>query len=102
MDASQATSAEAGVLTTILKIELPPSANSMKDFSLEEEWTHRRSGGAPDRPEDPRSPYERDRSRLMHTGGFRRLQGKTQVLGLEESDFHRTRLTHSMETVSYS
>ncbi|MCS3940342.1 dGTPase [Salinibacter ruber] len=69
----------------------------MKDFDLEEKWTHRRSGGAPDRPEDPRSPYERDRSRLMHTSGFRRLQGKTQVLGVEESDFHRTRLTHSME-----
>jgi dGTPase len=33
----------------------------------------------------------------MHTGGFRRLQGKTQVLGVGESDFHRTRLTHSME-----
>jgi len=69
----------------------------MKDFDLKEEWTHRRSDGAPKRPEDPRSPYERDRSRLMHTSGFRRLQGKTQVLGIRESDFHRTRLTHSME-----
>nr|WP_259089735.1 anti-phage deoxyguanosine triphosphatase [Salinibacter ruber] len=69
----------------------------MRDFDLKEEWTHRRSGGAPNRPEDPRSPYERDRSRLMHTSGFRRLQGKTQVLGVGESDFHRTRLTHSME-----
>ncbi|WP_118831774.1 anti-phage deoxyguanosine triphosphatase [Salinibacter ruber] len=69
----------------------------MNDFDPQNDWTERRSGGAPDRPEDPRSPYERDRSRLMHTGGFRRLQGKTQVLGIEESDFHRTRLTHSME-----
>lgn len=69
----------------------------MNDFDLQNEWTDRRSGGAPNRPADPRSPYERDRSRLMHTSGFRRLQGKTQVLGIGESDFHRTRLTHSME-----
>jgi dGTPase len=69
----------------------------MNDFDLQQEWMDRRSGGAPNRPADPRSPYERDRSRLMHTSGFRRLQGKTQVLGVGESDFHRTRLTHSME-----
>jgi len=61
------------------------------------EWTERRSGSAPERPGDTRSPYDRDYSRLLHSSAFRRLQGKTQVLGIEESDFHRTRLTHSME-----
>lgn len=60
-------------------------------------WKARRSGDTPSRPGDPRRPYERDRGRLLHSSGFRRLQAKTQVLGIGEGDFHRTRLTHSME-----
>ena len=49
------------------------------------------------RENDFRLESERDFARIVHCPSFRRLQGKTQVLGLGDSDFYRTRLTHSME-----
>jgi dGTPase len=48
-------------------------------------------------PQANRSPFETDKGRIIHSGAFRRLQGKTQVLGVGERDFYRTRLTHSLE-----
>jgi len=48
-------------------------------------------------PEDARSAFDIDYSRVVHSASFRRLQGKTQILNLGDSDFYRTRLTHSME-----
>lgn len=59
--------------------------------------TDRRSDVDFNRTGDVRNPYERDRARIIHSAAFRRLQAKTQILGIGDGDFHRTRLTHSME-----
>jgi dGTPase len=65
----------------------------MDDFLLQ-----RRYGEAPASPKDHRHATERDRDRILHSSAFRRLQGKTQVFGIGQADFYRTRLTHSVET----
>ena len=44
-----------------------------------------------------RSPYQRDRDRIIHSSSFRRLKHKTQVFVNTEGDHYRTRITHSME-----
>ncbi|MBN9674101.1 anti-phage deoxyguanosine triphosphatase [Roseibium aggregatum] len=59
-------------------------------------WLERRSGWEKS-PEDARSPGDVDYGRVIHSASFRRLQGKTQILNLGDSDFYRTRLTHSLE-----
>lgn len=50
-----------------------------------------------DRCQSGRSEFERDSSRVMYSASFRRLSGKMQILGIEATEAHRNRLTHSLE-----
>lgn len=61
-----------------------------------EAWTARRSGSER-HTDDARGDHEIDYARIVHSGAFRRLAGKTQILAIGDDDFHRTRLTHSLE-----
>lgn len=65
-------------------------------------WLSRRTGGKEEHrlqfnAGSQDSQYQRDRARIIHSAAFRALQSKTQILGLGENDFYRTRLTHSLE-----
>lgn len=59
------------------------------------------AGRVHDEPAHPyRSPYQRDRDRIVHSSAFRRLAHKTQVFTGEMGDYHRSRLTHTLEVAS--
>lgn len=60
-------------------------------------WEASRGRLYPEPEHDMRSPFQRDRDRVIHSTAFRRLKHKTQVFVYHEGDHYRTRLTHSLE-----
>ena len=64
----------------------------MDDFLLERHYPETSKSHR-----DHRHETERDCDRILHSAAFRRLQGKTQIFGIGQADFYRTRLTHSIE-----
>ncbi len=56
----------------------------------------------PEAPCAVRTPFQRDRDRILHSKSFRRLKGKTQVFIDPAGDHYRTRMTHTLETTAIS
>lgn len=63
---------------------------------MTDHWEERKEPFTP-QPEDARTAWDTDYGRIVHSAAFRRLQGKTQILNIGDSDFYRTRLTHTLE-----
>lgn len=64
---------------------------------------HSRDSAGREHPEPThsyRSPFQRDRDRIIHSSAFRRLAYKTQVFTGDLGDYHRSRLTHTLEVAS--
>lgn len=74
-------------MTTRAPYAADPAAGPAREFARADAGEQR----------GPRSPFQRDRDRIIHSMSFRRLKSKTQVFIAPDGDHYRTRLTHSLE-----
>ena len=88
-----------------------PASGAFEDRirALEESWSRlavrsyeTRGRAEPEEESSVRTPFQRDRDRIVHSKPFRRLKGKTQVFIDPEGDHYRTRMTHTLETTAIS
>jgi dGTPase len=83
---------------------LPPADWHARERAILAPWAmHAADSAGREHPEEShpfRSPYQRDRDRIVHSAAFRRLAHKTQVFTDYPGDFHRSRLTHTLEVTS--
>ena len=75
-------------------------AHTLSDLAVRSYDTRGRARDEP--PCRLRTPFQRDRDRIVHTKAFRRLMHKTQVFIAPAGDHYRTRLTHTLETTGIS
>jgi dGTPase len=88
-------STQASFEARIRTLEESLSPYAMRSFET-------RGRALPEEPCGVRTPYQRDRDRIVHSKAFRRLKGKTQVFIDPAGDHYRTRMTHTLETTAIS
>ncbi|MGH6832176.1 MAG: dGTP triphosphohydrolase, partial [Methyloceanibacter sp.] len=74
---------------------LAPGSQGLAPYAVDPKASRGRL--QPEFRSDTRSPFARDRDRILHSTAFRRLNYKTQVFIYHEGDHYRSRLTHSLE-----